>query len=203
MILAFNGFAEEFLPEKSGISLWSTETMKLMNFYVPMLAMSLLLCAGCSESTSSGVSPAERAPLDPNGNPALSAEPAPTNWLSLSDAQRSEFAKAVPTNWVTLNEMQRSAMVKAVNMYALKGGEATLPSIVQDLKPIEVYFSRVNVVIAMRREKGEEFGYYIQPWVSSHFMGSEPSPEWSFVPLSGADEIGTVCHAYRRLLPAK
>jgi len=144
----------------------------------------VVMLAGCSKDPSPEASAGGRAPLEPTGNPMVPSRP-------------------VLTNWVTLNPAQRSELAGAVNQYALKGGNGPLPSVVQDLKPIEVYSSRVNVVIAMRREDGEELGYYIQPWVSSHYVGAEPSPEWSFLPLSGADETGTVCYAYRRLLPKK
>lgn len=101
---------------------------------------------------------------------------------------------------MTLTPAQRSELAKAVNHYALTGGDGKLPTSVSSLKPIEVYRSHFNVVIAMRRAGGEELGYYIQPWTSSFYLGGEPVEEWSFVPLSGADDVGTVCHAYRRLL---
>lgn len=155
--------------------------MNSLNTVVALIAASVIWLVGCSKDPSPGVGDGRGGSLD-------------------SVASLMVASPSFPTNWITLGPAQRSKLAAAVNEYALKGGNSPQPSMVQDLKPLEVYSSRVNVVIAMRREGGEELGYYIQPWISSHLAEAEPSPEWSLLPLSGADETGTVCYAYRRLL---
>lgn len=158
--------------------------MNYLNTVVGLIAGSVLWLAGCSKDPSPGSGDGDRVSLESPASPLAGSQ-------------------SVPTQWITLNPAQRSKLAAAVNSYALKAKEGPLPSMVQGLKPIEVYSSRVNVVIAMRREEGEELGYYIQPWVSSHLAQDEPSPEWSFVPLSGADDTGTLVYAYRRVLAKK
>jgi hypothetical protein len=158
--------------------------MNYLNTVFVLVAGSVIWLAGCSKAPSPEPSAGGRVPPESAGAPLVANPPVPTNWITLTPAQRSELAAAV-------------------NLYALKGANGPLPSAVQDLKPIEVYDRRVNIVIAIRRDQGEEVGYYIQPSVSSFFAGGEPSPEWSLVPLSGADETGTACYAYRRVLLKK
>ena len=158
--------------------------MNYLNTVLGLIAGSVIWLAGCSRDPSPGSVDGGRVSPESTASPLAAS-------------------RSVPTNWITLDPAQRSKLAAAVHLYALKAEEGPLPSIVQDLKPIEVYSSRVNVVIAMRREEGEEVGYYIQPWISSHLAEAEPSPEWSLVPLSGADETGTVCYAYRRVLAKK
>lgn len=155
-----------------------------MNAVIALITGSVICLAGCSKDPSSGSADGGHVSLESTISPMA-------------------FSPSVPTNWITLDPAQRSKLAAAVNLYALKAMDGPLPSIVQDLKPIEVYSSRVNVVIAMRRDQAEEVGYYIQPWISSHLAEAEPSPEWSLLPLSGADETGTVCYAYRRVLTKK
>ncbi len=158
--------------------------MKLLNIVVPLVVGSVIWLSGCSKDPSPEASPEGRVPLDPIGNPVVSN-------------------RLVPTNWVSLNPVQLSELVRAVNQYAPIGRGDSLPSAMQDLKPMYVYRSNMNVVIAMRREQGDEVGYYFQPGYSSHHVGAEPSPEWSFMPLSGFQELGTVCYAYRRIMKEK
>ena|SRR5215471_4579502 len=96
----------------------------------------------------------------------------------------AESAQAIPL----LSPKQREELIMAGNEMALRGGAAPEP--ISRLKPLEVYYDRGIVVIALRRsireEQGrrvcyEEQGYCVEPSVSSHLLTNDE--HWTFRPL--------------------
>jgi outer membrane murein-binding lipoprotein Lpp len=72
-------------------------------------------------------------------------------------------------------------LVAAGNDFALKS--YPVPEAIQRLRPVQVYYYRANVIIALHRDAHEERGYYIVPIVSSYDPRFGEDPEWTLKPL--------------------
>ncbi len=78
-------------------------------------------------------------------------------------------------------------LVKAANELAALG--ASLPEPVwRRWEPIDIYYDRATVVVALRKDAHEERGYYIVPPISSAGpLSSEPGWSWELVRFSEPD----------------
>ena len=94
-----------------------------------------------------------------------------------------------------LSDREYLELVKAGYDFALES--QPVPEPIQKLRPIQVYYFRGNVVIALQKNAHEERGYYIVPPVSSYNPCLEDQ-EWTLKPLNIPNEYFSAIYEYCR-----
>ena len=123
----------------------------------------------------------------------------PANFLPLQPvrgtAVQPHFEPSIPR---PLSDTEVRDMVNAANQLAMFG--TPFPnSVLQRIKPVEIYNDLANVVVALHREAHEEQGYYIVTPISSYLpAGHDRGFSWERLDFSQAPGIFPDVYVYRR-----